>query len=164
MKMKQSTDLTLEVRSTDGTAAGFYESDAERVTKALRQLATPRLFAEPQLTLASEHAVTAIATRTISPPETDGAAPATGIPDASRRRGEARPSCLICQAEIVDNHWFCRLPQNGNGNGDSENLTILFCSPRCALCHFATLRPGDNGFASDYEQHEPIVHFLIDGE
>jgi hypothetical protein len=45
----------------DGTVAEFYQSDAERVTKALRFLATPRLFAEPQLTLA----VTAIATRTI---------------------------------------------------------------------------------------------------
>ena len=63
--MKQSTDLTLEVLSTDGTAAEFYQSDAERVAKVLRFLATPRLFTEPQLTLASEHSVTAIATRTI---------------------------------------------------------------------------------------------------
>ena len=65
LDMKQSTDLTLEVRCTDGTAAEFYQSDAQRVTKALRFLSTPRVFAEPQLTLASEHAVTAIATRTI---------------------------------------------------------------------------------------------------
>jgi hypothetical protein len=63
--MKQSTDLILEVRSTDGAVAEFYQSDAERVAKVLRFLATPRLFTEPQLTLASEHAVTAIATRTI---------------------------------------------------------------------------------------------------
>ena len=63
--MKHSFDLTLEVRSTDGTAAEFYQSDAQRVAKALRFLATPRLFAEPQLTLASEHCVTTIATRAI---------------------------------------------------------------------------------------------------
>jgi hypothetical protein len=63
--MKHATDLTLEVRSTDGMTAGFCQSDVERVDKALRFLSSPRLFAEPQLTLASEHAVTAIATRTI---------------------------------------------------------------------------------------------------
>lgn len=63
--MKHSIDLTLEVRSADGTAAEFYQSDAARVGKALRFLSTPRLFAEPQLTFASEHWVTAIATRTI---------------------------------------------------------------------------------------------------
>jgi len=63
--MKHSIDLTLEVRSADGTAAEFYQPDPERVTKALRFLSMPRLFAEPQLTLASEHWVTTIATRTI---------------------------------------------------------------------------------------------------
>ena len=63
--MKHSFDLTIEVRSTDGTVAEFYQSDAESVAKVLRFLATPRLFTEPQLTLASEHSVTAIATRTI---------------------------------------------------------------------------------------------------
>jgi len=65
LDMKHSIDLTLEVRSADGTAAEFYQSDAARVAKALRFLSTPRLFAEPQLTFASEHWVTAIATRTI---------------------------------------------------------------------------------------------------
>jgi hypothetical protein len=63
--MKYPFNLTLEVRSSDGTAAEFYQPDAERAAKALHFLATPRLFAEPQLTLASEHWVTAIATRTI---------------------------------------------------------------------------------------------------
>jgi hypothetical protein len=65
LDMKHSIDLTLEVRSADGTAAEFYQPDAARVGKALRFLSTPRLFAEPQLTFASEHWVTAIATRTI---------------------------------------------------------------------------------------------------
>jgi len=63
--MKHSIDLTLEVRSTDGTVAEFYQPDAARVAKVLRFLSTPRLFAAPQLTFASEHCVTAIATRTI---------------------------------------------------------------------------------------------------
>lgn len=65
LDMKQSTDLTLEVRSTDGMTAGFYQPDAERAAKALHFLSSPRLFIEPQLTLASEHWVTLIATRTI---------------------------------------------------------------------------------------------------
>ena len=77
------------------------------------------------------------------------ALPATGISDAFQRNGHARPSCIVCQAEIVDDHWFCRLRQNGNGNGDSESRIILLCSPRCALRHFAALRPHDNGFDSD---------------
>ena len=63
--MKQSTDLTLEVRSTDGMTAGFYQPDAERAAKALRFLSSPRLFVEPQLALASEQWATLIATRTI---------------------------------------------------------------------------------------------------
>ena len=99
-----------------------------------------------------------------SSPETDGAAPPTGIPDACRRHGEARPSCIVCQAKMVDDHWFCRLHESGNGESNPENRKILLCSPRCALRHFATLYPHDNGFDSDYEQHEHTVHFLVDGE
>jgi len=53
--MNQSIDLTLEVRSADGTAAEFYQPDAARVDKALRFLSTTRLFTEPQFVLASEN-------------------------------------------------------------------------------------------------------------
>jgi hypothetical protein len=88
----------------------------------------------------------------------------TGISAASQRNGEARPSCIICQAKIVNNQWFCRLPRNGNGEAHAESLAILLCSPRCALRHFAALRPCDNGFDSDYDQHEHTFHFLVDGE
>jgi hypothetical protein len=63
--MKQLIDLTLEIRSIDGMAAAFYQPDAERAGKTLRALASPRLYTEPQLTLASEQRVTVIATRTI---------------------------------------------------------------------------------------------------
>jgi hypothetical protein len=80
------------------------------------------------------------------------------------RNGEARPSCVVCRAEIVDNQWFCRLPQNGNGDAHAEGVSILLCSPRCALKHFETLRPHDNGFDSDYDQNEHTFHFLVDGE
>ena len=95
--------------------------------------------------------------------DTNGAPLASASSVASQRNGETRPSCIVCRAEIVDNHWFCRLPQNGNGNADPESLTILLCSPRCALRHFATLHPRDNGF-DEYEHRERPFHFLINGE
>jgi len=96
--------------------------------------------------------------------DTNGAPFATANSVASQRNGEARPSCIVCRAETVDNNWFCRLPTNGNGESNPESLYILLCSPRCALRYFATLRPHDNGFDSDYEQHEQLFHFLVDGE
>jgi hypothetical protein len=96
----------------------------------------------------------------ISSLESNDVAPTIGIPGASRRRGEARPSCVACQAEIVDDHWFCRVPESGNGESNPENRKALLCSPRCALRHFATLYPHDNGFDSDYEQHQNTFHFL----
>ena len=83
--------------------------------------------------------------------------------DALQRNGETRPSCVVCLAEIVDNQWFCRRPRNGNGEASAESLTILLCSSRCALRHFATLCPHDNGF-DEYEHHERTVHFLINGD
>jgi hypothetical protein len=93
--------------------------------------------------------------------ETTAATPAiTGVSDASQRNGEPRASCAVCRAKIVDDHWFCRLPQNGNGNVDSESLKILLCSPRCALRHLATLRPRDNGTHSDYEPYERTFQFF----
>ena len=95
--------------------------------------------------------------------KTNDAPPDRGISDAFQRNGDARPRCIVCQAEIVDDHWFCRLPESGNGQSNPENRKILLCSPRCVLRHFAALRPHDNGFDSDYEQYEPF-HFLVDGE
>ena len=86
------------------------------------------------------------------------------LSEAIQRNGEARPSCFVCQGKIAGNQWFCRLPTNGNGESNPESLHILLCSPRCALRHFSTPRPRSNGFESDYEQYEPTVHFLMDGE
>jgi hypothetical protein len=57
-------EMTLEVRSADGTAAEFYQADAERIGKALRFLSAPQLFTEPQFVLASEKWATVLATRT----------------------------------------------------------------------------------------------------
>ena len=37
-------DLTLELRSADGTSTEYYQADEERIRKTLRLLSTPRLL------------------------------------------------------------------------------------------------------------------------
>lgn len=56
-------DLTLELRLASGSAMEFHESDAERIREALRLLATPRLFAQPHLLLASQRSASLIPCR-----------------------------------------------------------------------------------------------------
>jgi len=58
-------DLTLDICTEDGARARFYQTDEAIASKTLRQLVSPRLFAPPLLTLASEHSLSAIPTRTI---------------------------------------------------------------------------------------------------
>ncbi len=48
-------DLTVELRSADGSTTEFYQSDPARVREALALLAAPRLFAQPHLLLAAPH-------------------------------------------------------------------------------------------------------------
>ena len=58
-------DLTLDICTEDGTRTRFYQNDGQIAEKTLRQLVSPRLFNPPLLTLASEHSISAIPTRTI---------------------------------------------------------------------------------------------------
>jgi hypothetical protein len=60
-----NSDLTLDICTEDGSRARFYQNDEQMAVKTLRQLVTPRLFNPPLLTLASEHSISAIPTRTI---------------------------------------------------------------------------------------------------
>jgi hypothetical protein len=60
-----NSDLTLDICTEDGSRTQFFQKDPDLVNKTLRQLVTPRLFQPPLLTLASEHSVSAIPTRTI---------------------------------------------------------------------------------------------------
>ena len=57
-------DLTLDICTEDGSRTRFYQKDPDCINKTLRQLVTPRLFNPPLLTLASEHSISAIPTRT----------------------------------------------------------------------------------------------------
>jgi len=56
-------DLTVEIRSADGTSTEYYQADEERIRKTLHLLSTPRLMTQPQLVLASEHGVTVVPVR-----------------------------------------------------------------------------------------------------
>src|SRR5271166_3048744 len=58
-------DLTLDICTEDGSRTRFYQNDEQTGEKTLRQLVSPRLFNPPLLTLASEHSISAIPTRTI---------------------------------------------------------------------------------------------------
>ena len=58
-------DLTLDICTEDGSRTRFHQHDEHIAEKTLRQLVSPRLFNPPLLTLASEHSVSAIPTRTI---------------------------------------------------------------------------------------------------
>ena len=55
-----TVDLTIELRSANGSSTEFYQADEERVREALRLLAAPRLFAQPHLLLAAQHCVSMI--------------------------------------------------------------------------------------------------------
>jgi hypothetical protein len=57
--------LTLDICTEDGSRTRFHQPDEHIAEKTLRQLVSPRLFNPPLLTLASEHSVSAIPTRTI---------------------------------------------------------------------------------------------------
>ena len=58
-------DLTLEIRSEDGSSAEFFQDQESSVNRTLRLLATPQIFTQPFLVLASRHSVRAIPCRTI---------------------------------------------------------------------------------------------------
>src|SRR5208282_3254479 len=60
-----NSDLTLDICTEDGSRTRFHQPNEHIAEKMLRQLVSPRLFNPPLLTLASEHSVSAIPTRTI---------------------------------------------------------------------------------------------------
>jgi len=72
--------------------------------------------------------------------------------------------CIVCQREIVDSQWFCRLPEDRVAVSNDETRRHLICTPGCALRHFKTLRPEPNGYEEDSIRAERSLHMLIDGE
>jgi hypothetical protein len=58
-------DLTLELRSANGSSTEFYQAEEASVRETLRLLAAPQLFAQPRLLLASQHCASIIPCRGI---------------------------------------------------------------------------------------------------
>lgn len=54
------SDLTLELRSANGSLTEFYQADEEQVRETLQLLAAPQLFAQRHLLLASQHCASII--------------------------------------------------------------------------------------------------------
>jgi len=69
----------------------------------------------------------------------------------------AQQKCFVCKEEIVDGHWFCRIPRE-------DKPAVVLCCPRCALRYFDTLHPATNGDELDRAAGERNGHFLMDGE
>lgn len=62
---KRLVDLTLHIRSQDGSCTEFYQHKLDLVERTLELLATPRLFSQPLLMLASPESANIIRTRTV---------------------------------------------------------------------------------------------------
>jgi hypothetical protein len=53
-------DLTIELRSANGSSAEFYPTDEERARETLRLFASPQIFAQRHLVLASQHCASVV--------------------------------------------------------------------------------------------------------
>jgi hypothetical protein len=58
-------DLTVEIRSQDGSSTEFYQDNEEETSRTLGLLVTPRLLAQPHLVLASDQGISMIPCRGI---------------------------------------------------------------------------------------------------
>ncbi len=79
--------------------------------------------------------------------------------EANTRPGAdaAQQKCLVCDKEIGDGAWFCKIPRE-------KKPMVVLCCPRCALCYFGSLHPTTNGDELDRAANERRLHFLMDGE
>ena len=69
----------------------------------------------------------------------------------------ARQKCFVCDKEIADGAWFCKIPRE-------KEPTVLLCCPRCALRYFDTVHPTTNGDELNRPAHERSAHFSVNGE
>jgi hypothetical protein len=71
--------------------------------------------------------------------------------------GAAPQKCLVCDKEIGDGAWFCKIPRE-------KKPIVMMCCPGCALRYFDTLHPPMNGDELDRAANERSLRFLMDGE
>lgn len=75
---------------------------------------------------------------------------------AHPRTGGDRQRCAACGSEIVENHWFCRLPP--------VEEPVLLCCPSCALQHFRNSQADVEGPDPTLAFGERTLHFFVNGE
>ena len=77
---------------------------------------------------------------------------------ATTSNTEVSSTCFVCEKQIVDGQWFCRLPQKADGAAAPQAAQILLCSSVCALRYFEDSQPGGNGFKPNYDGYEHSRH------
>jgi hypothetical protein len=96
------------------------------------------------------------------PPSRPGAHPQSL--NAIKQNGGSHSTCHLCNKDIIDNQWFCRLHIMPDGGPPADPAEIDLCSPTCALCYFARLHPNGNGHDEDRDRHEGPFLLSVDGE
>ena len=66
----------------------------------------------------------------------------------------AQQKCFVCDKEIVDGRWFCKVFR--------ESKRVVLCCPRCALRYFETLHPTADGDERNRAAYEQSLHFLVE--
>ncbi len=84
--------------------------------------------------------------------------------NAVKRNGATHSTCRLCNKDIIDNQWFCRLHTNPEEASPADSAEIDLCSPTCALFYFARSHPNGNGYDKDRDFHEGTFLSLVDGE
>jgi hypothetical protein len=77
--------------------------------------------------------------------------------EAPRVNGRARQKCFVCDREIVDGPWFCKVPCEGKP-------IVVLCCPWCALRYFNSPHPAAIGEEQDRANYEQSLPFLVDAE
>ncbi len=75
--------------------------------------------------------------------------------EANARPGvnAAQQKCLVCNKEIMDGYWFCRIPRK-------EEPAVVLCSPKCALRYFDSLCQKTTATEIERAAYERDLHSL----
>ena len=83
--------------------------------------------------------------------------------NAIKQNGGTHSTCRLCNKDIIDNQWFCRLHIGSDGASPAEPAETDLCSPTCALCYFARSRPNGNGYDEGRDRREGSLLLFADG-
>ncbi|MDR3377162.1 MAG: hypothetical protein P4M10_00630 [Verrucomicrobiae bacterium] len=108
-------DLTLDICTEDGSRTRFHQNDEQIGEKTLRQLVSPRIFNPPLLTLASEHSISAMPTRTIDMILAHTASPPP-LP---------LPSGWVCAVEINNETWPNLAALESSAAAENKNVMLV---------------------------------------